>query len=71
MIFLYFFSVIIYFSVEDLAREIMKVKGKMSLSSRLWLDRQMNDPYVKRAHKEGYRSLTAYKLLGIDKMFKI
>ena len=49
----------------------MKIKGKMSLSSRLWLNRQMNDPYVKRAHKEGYRSRAAYKLQEIDEKFKL
>lgn len=49
----------------------MKIKGKMSLSSRLWLDRQIHDPYVKRAHKEGYRSRAAYKLQEIDEKFKL
>lgn len=49
----------------------MKIKGKMSLSSRLWLDRQMKDPYVKLAHKEHYRSRAAYKLIEIDEKFKL
>ncbi len=49
----------------------MKIKGKMSLSSRLWLNRQMNDPYVKLAHKEHYRSRAAYKLIEIDDKFKL
>jgi 23S rRNA (uridine2552-2'-O)-methyltransferase len=35
-------------------------------SSRRWLDRQFNDPYVKRAQQEGYRSRAAYKLLEIE-----
>jgi 23S rRNA (uridine2552-2'-O)-methyltransferase len=35
-------------------------------SSRRWLDRQLNDPYVQRAHQEGYRSRAAYKLLEIQ-----
>jgi 23S rRNA (uridine2552-2'-O)-methyltransferase len=37
-----------------------------SLSSKLWLDRQLNDPYVTRAKREGYRSRAAYKLIEID-----
>jgi 23S rRNA (uridine2552-2'-O)-methyltransferase len=40
--------------------------GGRSLSSRLWLDRQLNDPYVARAKREGYRSRAAYKLMEID-----
>jgi 23S rRNA (uridine2552-2'-O)-methyltransferase len=37
-----------------------------SLSSRRWLERQLNDPYVGRAKREGYRSRAAYKLIEID-----
>lgn len=37
-----------------------------SLSSKLWLERQLNDPYVARAKREGYRSRAAYKLAEID-----
>src|SRR5258708_38442765 len=37
-----------------------------TLSSKLWLDRQLNDPYVARARREGYRSRAAYKLIEID-----
>jgi len=37
-----------------------------SLSSRLWLERQLNDPYVARARREGLRSRAAYKLAEID-----
>ena len=40
-------------------------KGR-SLSSKLWLERQLNDPYVARAKREGFRSRAAYKLLEID-----
>jgi len=36
------------------------------LSSKLWLERQLNDPYVARAKREGYRSRAAYKLSEID-----
>jgi 23S rRNA (uridine2552-2'-O)-methyltransferase len=45
--------------------------GKRTLSSKLWLDRQLNDPYVERAKKEGYRSRAAYKLKEIDDRYKI
>lgn len=40
-------------------------KGR-TLSSRLWLERQLNDPYVARARSEGLRSRAAYKLAEID-----
>ena len=40
-------------------------KGR-TLSSRLWLERQLNDPYVARARREGFRSRAAFKLTEID-----
>lgn len=40
-------------------------KGR-SLSSKLWLERQLNDPYVARAKREGFRSRAAFKLVEID-----
>ncbi len=41
--------------------------GKVrSQSSKLWLERQLNDPYVARAKREGMRSRAAYKLMEID-----
>jgi 23S rRNA (uridine2552-2'-O)-methyltransferase len=40
-------------------------KGR-SLSSKLWLERQLNDPYVARAKDEGLRSRAAFKLIEID-----
>jgi 23S rRNA (uridine2552-2'-O)-methyltransferase len=43
--------------------------GRRSQSSKLWLERQLNDPYVARAKREGYRSRAAYKLLEIDERF--
>jgi 23S rRNA (uridine2552-2'-O)-methyltransferase len=45
-------------------------KGR-SLSSRLWLERQLNDPYVARAKREGLRSRAAYKLIEIDDRFHV
>jgi 23S rRNA (uridine2552-2'-O)-methyltransferase len=44
----------------------VKTAKKRSHSSTLWLERQLNDPYVARARREGYRSRAAYKLIEID-----
>jgi len=45
----------------------VRVRGKgRSLASKLWLERQLNDPYVVRARREGFRSRAAYKLAEID-----
>jgi 23S rRNA (uridine2552-2'-O)-methyltransferase len=44
----------------------VKSGGKRKLSSKLWLERQLNDPYVAQARREGYRSRAAYKLIEID-----
>lgn len=43
-------------------------RGRTSQSIR-WLERQLNDPYVKRAKAEGYRSRAAYKLIELDEKF--
>jgi len=49
----------------------VKVKkgGGLKASSRQWLTRQLNDPYVHAARKEGYRSRAAFKLLELDAKF--
>jgi 23S rRNA (uridine2552-2'-O)-methyltransferase len=44
----------------------VKTGGKRKLSSKLWLERQLNDPYVAQARREGLRSRAAYKLSEID-----
>ena len=44
----------------------VKTGGKRKLSSKLWLERQLNDPYVIKAKRDGYRSRAAYKLIEID-----
>ena len=44
----------------------VKSGGKRKLSSKLWLERQLNDPYVARAKREGLRSRAAFKLSEID-----
>ena len=43
-------------------------RGRKASSTR-WLERQLNDPYVKRAKTDGYRSRAAYKLLELDEKF--
>jgi 23S rRNA (uridine2552-2'-O)-methyltransferase len=49
----------------------VKTARKRSLSSTLWLERQLNDPYVAQARREGYRSRAAYKLLEIAEKHKL
>ena len=49
----------------------VKKRGKMKASSRRWLERHINDPYVQRAELEGYRSRAAFKLLEIDRKHAI
>jgi 23S rRNA (uridine2552-2'-O)-methyltransferase len=49
----------------------VKTARKRTHSSTLWLQRQLNDPYVHQAKKDGYRSRAAYKLLEIDERFNI
>jgi 23S rRNA (uridine2552-2'-O)-methyltransferase len=54
-------------SKGDDRRLKVRVKDKSkSQSSRRWLERQLNDPYVVRAKREGYRSRAAFKLAEID-----
>jgi 23S rRNA (uridine2552-2'-O)-methyltransferase len=50
--------------------QVKNSKGR-KVSSTNWLKRQLNDPYVKLAQKENYRSRSAFKLLEIDKKFNI
>jgi len=44
-------------------------KGSKTVSSRRWLERQLNDPYVAAAKKDGYRSRSAYKLIELNEKF--
>ena len=44
----------------------LKSGKRRTLSSKLWLERQLNDPYVARAKREGFRSRAAFKLMEID-----
>ncbi|MDO4223260.1 MAG: 23S rRNA (uridine(2552)-2'-O)-methyltransferase RlmE [Acinetobacter sp.] len=44
---------------------------KLSKSSRAWMREHLDDPFVKQAHKDGYRARAAYKLLEIQEKYKI
>ena len=50
---------------RDLRVKVKTAKGR-KLSSTLWLERQLNDPYVQRAKREGFRGRAAYKILELD-----
>jgi 23S rRNA (uridine2552-2'-O)-methyltransferase len=53
-----------------LKTRVKTAKGRKVGSTR-WLERQLNDPYVKRARAEGYRSRAAYKLIELDERFGV
>ena len=55
---------------RDLKVRVRSQKGR-SLASKLWLKRQLNDPYVARARREGLRSRAAFKLAEIDDKFHL
>ena len=57
-------------SGKDTDRRVRSDK-KRTASSRRWLERQLNDPYVKKAKDEGYRSRAAYKLIELDDRFAL
>lgn len=54
---------------RDLRVRVKSAKGR-KLSSTLWLERQLNDPYVQRAKREGYRGRAAYKILELDEKYR-
>ncbi|PAX07918.1 RlmE family RNA methyltransferase [Sphingomonas lenta] len=49
-------------------QRVRTARGRSAQSTR-WLERQLNDPYVRRAKAEGYRSRAAYKLIELDERF--
>jgi 23S rRNA (uridine2552-2'-O)-methyltransferase len=49
----------------------VKTARRRTASSTRWLERQLNDPYVRRAKAENYRSRAAYKLLELDERFRL
>ena len=54
---------------RDLTVKVKTAKGR-KISSTLWLERQLNDPYVKKAKADGYRGRAAYKILELDDKFR-
>ena len=57
-------------ALRNMYTKVKTARGR-KLSSTLWLQRQLNDPYVQLAKAEGYASRAAYKLLEIDERFSI
>jgi 23S rRNA (uridine2552-2'-O)-methyltransferase len=51
--------------------EKLRSAKKRTTSSARWLQRQLNDPYVKQAKADGYRSRAAYKLIELDEKFSV
>lgn len=54
---------------RDLTVKVKTARGR-SLSSTRWLQRQLNDPYVKKAKTEGYRGRAAFKILELDDKYR-
>jgi 23S rRNA (uridine2552-2'-O)-methyltransferase len=54
---------------RELRVKVKTARGR-KLSSTLWLERQLNDPYVQRAKREGYRGRAAFKIQEIDDKFR-
>jgi 23S rRNA (uridine2552-2'-O)-methyltransferase len=57
-------------SGKEPGRRVKTARGRTASSTR-WLERQLNDPYVKQAKAEGYRSRAAYKLAELDDRFAL
>ncbi|MBM9595580.1 RlmE family RNA methyltransferase [Roseitranquillus sediminis] len=54
---------------RDLRVQVRTARGR-KLSSTRWLDRQLNDPYVRRAKANGYRGRAAYKIIELDDKYR-
>ncbi len=54
---------------RDLTVKVKTARGRRSSSTR-WLQRQLNDPYVKRAQTEGYRGRAAFKIMELDDKYR-
>lgn len=57
-------------SGKDSDRRVKTGRGRTASQVR-WLERQLNDPYVKQAKADGYRSRAAYKLIELDERFEL
>ena len=55
---------------DGLKQRVKTARGRTASSNR-WLERQLNDPYVRKAKAEGYRSRAVYKLVELDEKFAI
>lgn len=53
---------------RDLKVKVKSARGRSNSSTR-WLQRQLNDPYVKRAQTEGYRGRAAFKILELNEKY--
>ncbi len=56
-------------ATDSTLKVYVKTSNKRKLSSTLWLQRQLNDPFVQKAKIEGYRSRAAYKFLEINERY--
>ncbi|MGF1464311.1 MAG: RlmE family RNA methyltransferase [Maricaulaceae bacterium] len=57
-------------SGRGLTEKVKTARGR-KLGSKLWLERQLNDPYVRKAKQAGYRSRAAFKLIELDDRFSV
>ncbi|WP_120716355.1 RlmE family RNA methyltransferase [Tsuneonella amylolytica] len=57
-------------SGKDPVKRVKTARGRTASSNR-WLSRQLNDPYVRQAKADGYRSRAAYKLAELDEKFAV
>ncbi len=55
---------------EEMGVRLKKTRGRKASSQR-WLERQLNDPYVRAAKSKGYRSRAAFKLIELDTRFRL
>jgi len=57
-------------NLRNMYTKVKTARGR-KLSSTLWLQRQLNDPYVQKARADGYASRAAYKILEMDERFEL
>ena len=55
----------------EVMRERVKTSKRRTASSNRWLERQLNDPYVREAKAKGYRSRAAFKIVELDSKFRL
>jgi 23S rRNA (uridine2552-2'-O)-methyltransferase len=55
---------------KDQGKRVKTARGRTASQVR-WLERQLNDPYVRQAKADGYRSRAAYKLIELDEKFAL